>query len=290
MAAAEKPSTVRMLPDSGIRRTEGPMNKSLMLPLLLSVAVTVAASLIVRPLVTGAEKNAAVSSRTASSRTAEMKSRGPADLKMIDLSHHDSVTDWNALRSSVDGIFIKATEGVGYVDPLFGSYAAAAIAAGIPVGFYHYFQPTDVPTNACQQADEFYASIRSYGYRMRPVLDIEESNGLTSTEIIEDVKAFADEFHRLSGQTVMIYCSPKYADTYLDDPSLSAYPLWIAHYNVSAPRSTSTWQNYSVWQYNDSVTVAGVGNPVDGDVATSDVFLPAASSPSGGRAQTLAVK
>lgn len=267
------------------------MNKPLLLPLLISVAVTVAASLIVRPLVSDGQKSAAVSSRAASSRTAEMKSSGPADLKMIDISHHDSVTDWNALRSSVDGIFIKATEGVGYVDPLFGSYAAAAIAAGIPVGFYHYFQPTDDPSNARQQADGFYDSIRSYGYRMRPVLDAEENNGLTTTEIIEDVKAFADEFHRLSGQNIMIYCSPKYADMYLDDPSLSSYPLWIAHYNVQTPRSTSTWQNYSIWQYDDSVTVAGVGNPVDGDIATRDVFLPAASSSSpGGRAQTLTVK
>lgn len=267
------------------------MNKPLLLPFLISVAVTAAACLIVRPLVADGEKSAAVSSRAASSRAAEMTSNGPADLKMIDISHHDSVTDWNALKSSVDGLFIKATEGVGYVDPLLGTYAAAAISAGIPVGFYHYFQPTDDPSNAAQQADEFYGAITGYGYRMLPVLDAEENNGLTVTEIIEDVKAFAAEFHRLSGQNMMIYCSPKYADMYLDDPSLASYPLWIAHYHVQAPRSTSTWQAYSAWQYADSVTVAGIGNPVDGDVATRDVFLPASPhSSSGGRAQTLTVK
>ena len=258
------------------------MRRALSVPLTVSLAAAVAACGIVQWIMRVETRpsgvSSAVSSRSAPARV--MKSAGAAGYRRIDISHHDTVTDWSAVKKNVDGVYIKATESTNFTDPQLATSATAATGAGIPVGFYHFFQPTADPQNARDQAQMFHRAIQGYAYRLMPVLDTEESNGLTTAQVCADVKAFADEFYKLSAQPIMIYCSPEFADAYLADKSLSSYPLWVAHYNVLTPRSTGTWDTYVMWQYDDSVSVAGVRNPVDGDVATEQVFLPAASSSS----------
>jgi lysozyme len=63
-------------------------------------------------------------------------------IKGIDVSGHQDRVDWTRVKA--DGVkfaYIKATEGVGFVDPRFGAFAAGAQAAGIPHGFYHFARP-----------------------------------------------------------------------------------------------------------------------------------------------------
>jgi lysozyme len=206
-------------------------------------------------------------------QSAGMQSNGPASMRLIDVSHYDVITDWNAIKKNIDGIFIKATEGVTFTDPQFNAYAKAAISAKIPVGFYHFFWPGGNAANDKQQANYFYNAIKVYNFELYPVLDVEVTNHQTAATISDDVKAFCDEFKRLSKQQIIIYCSPAFADTYLGDQRFANFPLWIAHYNVEVPRNTVTWHNYVMWQYNSKITLAGVSSPVDGDVATANVFI-----------------
>ena len=56
----------------------------------------------------------------------------------IDLSHHNEISDWS--RLDVDFIYLKATEGTGWVDPLFNEYLKKARRYDIPVGDYHLFE------------------------------------------------------------------------------------------------------------------------------------------------------
>ncbi len=270
------------------------MKHALSVPLAVALAVTVVACVVVQQIVlTTVRAETSSASAARSTPASVMKSDGAASYRLIDISHHDTVSDWSAVKKNVDGVYIKATESTNFVDPQLAAYASAAIGADIPVGFYHYFQPTADTANARAQAQAFYAAVKGYAYRLVPVLDVEESNSLTAAQVCADVKAFADEFQKLAGQSLMIYASPQFADTYLSDKSLESYPLWVAHYNVLTPRGTSTWSTYSMWQYDDSVTVSGIGNPVDGDVATSRVFLPSSSASSGAagaRAQELMVR
>lgn len=260
------------------------MKRAWSMPLAVSLAVTVAATLVVQQImqVQAQARPAAESSAvsTQSLPVSVMKSAGTASYRLIDISHHDTVTDWNAVKNNVDGVYIKATESTNFVDPQMAAYAGGATKAGIPVGFYHYFQPAADLKSAGDQAQAFYNAIKGYGYKLVPVLDVEENNSLTADQICSNVITFANQFRQLSGQQIMIYASPKFADTYLNNTNLASYPLWVAHYNVLTPRGTATWNAYSMWQYDDSVTVSGISNPVDGDVATANVFLPTASSAS----------
>lgn len=258
------------------------MKRAWTMPLAVALAVTVAATLVVQQIMrVQADARPAAESSAVSAQSlppSVMKSAGTASYRLIDISHHDTVTDWDAVKKNVDGVYIKATESTNFVDPQMAAYASAAIKAGISVGFYHYFQPAADLQSAGDQAQAFYNAVKGYAYKLVPVLDVEENNGLTADQICANVITFANRFQQLSGQQVMLYSSPNFADTYLNNKNLASYPLWVAHYNVLTPRGTDTWSTYNMWQYDDSVAVSGIRNPVDGDVATEHVFLSAASS------------
>jgi lysozyme len=213
---------------------------------------------------------APVSSEQTSSN---MHSNGPANMKLIDISNHDNVTDWHVLKSMIDGVYMKATEDTTYIDTKLNTYATAAIGEKIPIGFYHFFWPNANVAYAKQQADYFYNAIKGYNYQLYPVLDVEETKKLSVSVIVANVKAFADEFEHLTNQRVIIYCSQNFANQYLADPSLASYQLWIAHYGVPAPGNTTTWSRYVMWQYGEKGTIAGISGSVDMDVATTNVFI-----------------
>lgn len=194
-------------------------------------------------------------------------------LRIIDISHHNTVTDWSAVKNNTDGLYIKATEGSAFVDPAFEKYASGAGKAGIPLGFYHYFQPSSSAKYIKQQASHFYSVIKKYNYQFIPVLDIEESNGLSPDKVAANVDTFLKEFQKISGQRIMFYCSPAYANKYLNEKAFASYPLWIANYNVNAPRKPIIWNAFCVWQYGTTVTVPGIQGQVDGDIATTTIYL-----------------
>ncbi len=197
-----------------------------------------------------------------------------AAFDIVDISHHDTINDWAALRSAANGLYMKATEGTSFVDPMLASYTSSAEKAGMPVGFFHYFWPTANSADAVKQANHFYQVIHAYAYTFYPALDVEEDNGLTPAALTASVKAFAAEFKRLSGQDLLIYCSRKFADTYLTDASLTQYGLWVADYNGPRPTRAGAWKTFVMWQYTDSASVSGVPHPMDADHATAAIILP----------------
>lgn len=258
------------------------MGKHWMAPLCLSVMISLSSFIVAGFVDTPRKPEAKPAPKTVSSQAAagkpeetEMRINGNAELKLIDISHYDTVSNWNALKQSVDGVYIKATEGTAYVDPSFCSNALSAAAANIPAGFYHYFWPVpgDGGASARAQATHFYQTTATFSYGLTPVVDVEEANGCTPTEISSQLQAYAIQILKLTGKKVMIYCSPNFAKKYLTDPSLATYPVWIANYNAAAPLNTGTWHTYDVWQYGETVSVAGVTGPVDGDIASARILL-----------------
>ena len=58
---------------------------------------------------------------------------------VIDLSHFNNVTDFNAVKADgIVGVIHKATEGHGYTDPTYLSRRSQALAAGLWWGAYHF--------------------------------------------------------------------------------------------------------------------------------------------------------
>lgn len=225
-----------------------------------------------------------------------MPPAGNANLRAIDISQYNvprdssgnyqyDKLDWPAIRSNVDLMYIRASikniSGNLQEDNCFKVLATSAMKAGISHGFYHYFRPSTKKFENVAQADFFYNTIKNYAYDLVPVLDVEtaqdyDGKTLTKAQITQAVRDFADEFKKKSGQDIMIYTYNNFVNNYLD-ASLSKYKLWLANYTADGPFVTNVWNSWDMWQYTDSLKVAGLPYAVDGDKSTPNVYLSSVS-------------
>ena len=64
------------------------------------------------------------------------------NLKVIDLSHYQTVTDINAIKNAgVIGVIHKASQGTRYIDPYYASRRREFEAAGLAWASYHFLMP-----------------------------------------------------------------------------------------------------------------------------------------------------
>jgi uncharacterized repeat protein (TIGR02543 family) len=214
--------------------------------------------------------------------TSGMPAAATADLDVIDISQwNDNINyssdnvDFARLKAQLDAVYFRAagySSGGIYKDAQLANYSAKAKAAGLPFGYYIYLVPQANPAVSVNQARYFYNLIKPYAYSCVPVIDIEETHGLSRSQITASVAAFAAEFRRLSGLDPMIYTFTSFANNYLSS-SLGKYRLWIANWYVSAPARMSIWSYWDMWQYTDKSTISGVSTHVDRNRATSNIFL-----------------
>ncbi len=188
----------------------------------------------------------------------------------IDVSHWQGDIDWNAVYS--DGYrfaFVKATEGTSYVDSEFQDNMRNASAAGLYVGPYHFAHPDD--NSAEDEARFFLSKIEPYmreGY-MVPVLDLEDGSSLGKTALSQWVNTFMWLIYNETGVRGIVYTNANYANDYLDS-SVTQWPLWIAHYDVSSP-DTGVWFGWYFWQNTSQGSVNGISGDVDIDLYNGNI-------------------
>ncbi len=192
-----------------------------------------------------------------------MQARNPSNIKIIDVSHHQETINWlKVAGSDIKGAYIKATEGLGYVDPMFRRNAVGAPAAGLKIGFYHYARPESGNSTAAE-AQSFLDAVKGLPSDFPHVLDIEG----TAAKLGKDkLTAWCLEWLRTVEKVhnVMIYTGDSFEHDYLGT-ALGQYPLWVAHYGgVIKPVDSPIWGNWTMFQYDDKTSVPGiVGNTVD---------------------------
>lgn len=192
-----------------------------------------------------------------------MQARNSAKIKIIDVSRHQGTIDWKRVAADgVMGVFIKATEGIGYTDPLFRANVQGALAAGLKVGFYHYCRP-ETGNTAVKEAESFLTAVAGLSAVLPHVLDVEgEAANCGATKLTDWCYNWLDTVEQRSGHRAMVYTGASFAKTYLGT-KLSKWPLWVAHYGVNQPMANPTWQRWSVFQYSSSGEVAGISGNVD---------------------------
>lgn len=202
----------------------------------------------------------------------------------IDISKWQGEVDWELLKlnePNVDFVYIKATEGVNFVDKNADRNAKGAESVGIPFGFYHFATPSkksDGTLDARDEARDFVTFIEKYidyGYcTLTPVLDLEKETTLTGEELEQWVHEFADEMDKLEGYDEMIlytyvsYIRKNFADV---DHHLGVYDLWLAHYTKAENPADVTqygFPEWTLWQYSDDGTLKGIKGNVDENRAT----------------------
>jgi lysozyme len=194
----------------------------------------------------------------------------------IDVSHHNEWIDWPRVRQSgVRFAIIKASEGNGYIDPLYEQNLKGALSSGIMPGSYHFFLPRIDPL---EQARHYVRVLQENAVdapTLPPCIDIETA-GLTKAALNQAVRLFLDEIRKLTGRTGIIYVSPGFWSTYLPVPVISGYkltggsvdwaaqyPLWLAHYTSGWPYQVYPWVGWRFWQYSSAGKISGVVTKVD---------------------------
>lgn len=193
----------------------------------------------------------------------------------VDVSYWEPRVDWQALRSQgFKFALIRATSGVGYVDPKFKTHWDGARKEGLLRGAYHYLIANQDPK---QQADLFIATISSDRGELPPIIDLEDkyNESASNALIIDTCKAILDRVEKAFGVKPMIYSRTQYLNVHVSRngaaPSwANDYPLWLAQYpyvfdpsvhpNKNMPTQAVGWQDWRFWQYSETTLVDGVTN------------------------------
>lgn len=188
----------------------------------------------------------------------------------IDVSRYQKVINWADVKDMevknirIGFAFIKATEGRDLVDPQFSRNWLNASKEDIPKGAYHYFI---AGKSGKEQAENFIEIVRLKKGDLPPVLDIEESSGVSPaslrTGLAEWLKRAEEEYN----VKPVIYTNINFYNTYLKG-SFEDYPVWIAHY--FQPRKPRINRKWTFWQHSESGRVDGIKTMVDFNVFSGD--------------------
>jgi lysozyme len=177
--------------------------------------------------------------------------------------HDGGAIDWAAVADSGQSFtLVKATES-GYKNPWLGRDLAGAHAAGLVVGAYAYARPQ---YDAVAQAEAFATSIAGMpAPNLPPVLDLEETGGLSPGALIGWTHAFLDRLERLTGRVPGIHSSPGFwSSAMANNTAFARYPLWEAHLiSAGAPARMGGWSTYWLWQFTHNAFIPGIGGGVD---------------------------
>ncbi len=184
-------------------------------------------------------------------------------------------------------VYIRAGGGGDYTDPDFERNYTEAKAAGMQIGFYYYVD-TENETEAGEQAAHFASLVRDKEPDCRPAMEF-VIDGLDNATVNRLALAFLQRAEELSGFAMCVYTNAYNAGNVYSG-AITAYPLWIAEYDVERPSDIGTWTAWAGWQYDASASVPGVDGNVDRDIFTNGIFLPEtppassdASAPATGR-------
>lgn len=177
-------------------------------------------------------------------------------MKFVDVSSYQG--EYIVGSHGENGVIIKATEGLGYVNPYCDFVAQQAIANNVPWGLYHYASGND----ATAEAKYFIDNIRGYlDIDNKPALVLDWEGGTNSAwGSTSWVKVFQDTVKALTGVQIGVYTGQegvKQCGAVAD----SAW-LWFAAYhdmldhgwdtNGDLNWSTGPWSIVTGWQFSST--------------------------------------
>lgn len=188
-------------------------------------------------------------------------------IKFIDISGNNSLSPVD-VKSSIDAVMIKATEGTGHVSSACDPDVQDAKRNGILWGFYHYGRNND----AKQEADFFYRNCRNYFGEGIPCLDWEEGQSAAW------VNEFVRRIHELSGVWPWIYASKA---TFDGNPGVEPNcGRWVAQWPGSSADTFGEAESKSkpklseglvcAWQFTNKGRLSGYSGNLDMSVFYGD--------------------
>ena len=131
-------------------------------------------------------------------------------------------------------------------------------------GAYHFFIATK---SGKTQAENFISTVELQPGDMPPVLDVEQSYGISAVKLRQRVKEWLVTVENYYGVKPIVYTNVDFYKQILKD-EFDEYPLWVAHYlQKEKPRIYRDWH---FWQYSENGRVNGIVYKVDFNVFNGD--------------------
>ena len=184
----------------------------------------------------------------------------------IDVSHHQGQIDWRkAKQAGVSFAYLKASEGVRFIDPCFAENWLGTKKAGVVRGAYHFFRahidPIEQAKNFIQQVKPVLTSLD-----LPPALDIEyvaDMDSVSAVELMARAKQWLEYVEHALGVTPIIYTSRAFWEDYIGhNPVFAKYPLWLSA-AMRHPGPPSSWREWTFWQFSVKGSVPGIMTAVD---------------------------
>jgi len=202
-----------------------------------------------------------------------------------DISHHQGMVDYNKLVANhppIEFLYIKASQGVGYTDPMLRTNVNAAESIGLKWGVYHFasLNTNNVVPDAKAEAEYFLSIVRVLPKPYLPlVLDIEDEKGvhqynLSKTDVLGWINMFFDTLEQFGHNDYAIYSYTHFLNANLPTKhNLGGIPLWIAQYTTkSEPVIPIAWEDWWVWQRTDKGKVNGCLTNIDMNVSKNSLY------------------
>ena len=164
----------------------------------------------------------------------------------IDVSHHNGKINWDQVPD-VDFVYIKATEGATYVDPVYQQNINGARARKFRVGAYHYFRTT---SSVQKQFENYKKHVMKSDIDLIPFIQLVKSH-YGKAPMIYSVNTFYNK-----------YCAPRFNN----------FHLIIGRYGNEKPfiKGKGT---YTIWQKSQTGKLSGIPKEVDIDVFRKEVLI-----------------
>ncbi len=175
----------------------------------------------------------------------------------IDLSHHNGHVDFNAVRDAgISFVYLKATDGVGDVDPLFADNFARAKAAGLKVGVYHFFR---THRGGRQQAEVLLETVRDLDVDLPLAIDLEKDSHTRGhrEDVVPRIRTMIARL-RDEGRRVILYANYDQFADFLDG-NFRGEDLWLA----TSREPSNPYDPRTIWQYSHHGHVPGITGDVD---------------------------
>lgn len=196
----------------------------------------------------------------------------------IDISHHQGRIDWQTVArdTSIQFVYIKATEGSTHQDRHYQRNFECAKKAGFLVGSYHFYSSS---SSATSQVENFLRTVDVSRQDILPVIDVEWSGtrGMTAEEISDSLDIYVQLIKKHFGTYPMIYADATFYNRHLS-PHFDQLPLFIARYSNNSP-GVKNVRRQIIWQWNSHGLIDGIPAEVDLDAfaknkSVADILLP----------------
>ncbi len=196
----------------------------------------------------------------------------------VDVSKWQYDVDWKKVAAAgVDYAMIRlgyrgtAAEGNCVIDPYFEQNIKGALDAGLQVGVY-YFTQAITEEEAREEANIVIEALKGYNVTFPVAYDTEyaenaRANDLSNAERTACAKAFCDTI-LAAGYTPVVYAGTNWGVLDMNMEGIQDYDLWYAYYGN--PEDVYLPYHYTMWQYTDAATVAGIQTKVDLNISFID--------------------